>query len=132
VDGAGAPAFEEANKVLGNLDIHREMDDFGADCPSLRCLNRFSMGILKIEKLFINGLDQDPDSAALATAAIPLARPQAVEGTAEGLQAHGQMVHLHHLNYDQGQGYPIFRALPAEVAGILLAQNPVGGGGSFL
>jgi EAL domain-containing protein (putative c-di-GMP-specific phosphodiesterase class I) len=44
-----------------------------------------------LEKLFINGLDQGPESTAIVTAVIPLARSQGGKVTAEGLEAQGQM-----------------------------------------
>ena len=77
-----------------------------------------------MEKLFINGLDQGPESTAIVTAVISLAKSLGMRVTAEGIETLDQMEHLQRLDCDQGQGYHFSRPLTAQAAEELLASNP--------
>jgi EAL domain-containing protein (putative c-di-GMP-specific phosphodiesterase class I) len=70
-------------------------------------------------------LGQDPESTAIVTAVVALARSLDLKVTAEGIETPRQMEYLQGLNCDLGQGYYFSRALPPEAAEALLARNPV-------
>jgi diguanylate cyclase (GGDEF)-like protein/PAS domain S-box-containing protein len=115
----------EVMKVFCAMNIHLVVDDFGTGYSSLSYLKRFPLDTLKIDKSFIDGLGKDPESTAIVTAIISLARSLGMKVTAEGIETEEQMVYLKNLNCDQGQGYLFSRPLPVQAAEAFLARNPV-------
>ena len=114
----------EAMKIFRSKAIHLVIDDFGTGYSSLSYLKRFPVETLKIDKSFVDGLGKDPESTAIVTAVISLARSLGMSVTAEGIETHDQMMHLHGLGCDQGQGYHFSRPLTPLAAEELLERNP--------
>ena len=106
-------------KVLG---IKVAIDDFGTGYSSLSYLKRFPVDALKIDRSFIEGLD-DPHDAAIVQSVIVLAKTLGLSVTAEGIETPGQRLRLEQLGCTLGQGYLFGRPLAAErtdLAGWLL------------
>jgi diguanylate cyclase (GGDEF)-like protein/PAS domain S-box-containing protein len=114
----------EAMKVFRSMNIHLVIDDFGTGYSSLSYLKRFPVDTLKVDKSFVDGLGKDPESTAIVTAVISLAKSLGMRVTAEGIETVDQMTHLQRLDCDQGQGYHFSRPLPREAAEELLARDP--------
>jgi len=114
----------EAMKTFRSMDIHLVIDDFGTGYSSLSYLKRFPVDTLKVDKSFVDGLGKDPESTAIVTAVISLAKSLGMRVTAEGIETLDQMEHLQRLDCDQGQGYHFSRPLTAQAAEELLASNP--------
>jgi EAL domain-containing protein (putative c-di-GMP-specific phosphodiesterase class I) len=111
-------------KVFRSMNIHLVIDDFGTGYSSLSYLKRFPVDTLKVDKSFVDGLGKDPESTAIVTAVISLAKSLGMRVTAEGIETVDQMTHLQRLDCDQGQGYHFSRPLPREAAEELLARDP--------
>jgi EAL domain-containing protein (putative c-di-GMP-specific phosphodiesterase class I) len=107
------------------MDIHLVVDDFGTGYSSLSYLKRFPVDTLKVDKSFVDGLGKDPESTAIVTAILSLARSLGMKVIAEGIETQEQMTYLQGLNCDQGQGYHFSRPLTVEAAEAILGQNPI-------
>ena len=115
----------EIMKTFRAMDIHLVVDDFGTGYSSLSYLKRFPVDTLKVDKSFVDGLGKDPESTAIVTAILSLARSLGMKVIAEGIETQEQMTYLQGLNCDQGQGYHFSRPLSVETAEAILAQNPL-------
>ena len=74
---------------LKDLGVHIAMDDFGTGYSSLRYLQRFPFDRIKIDRSFINEIDDSPDSAAIVGAMIALSKRLNMATTAEGHRNRG-------------------------------------------
>ena len=114
----------EAMKTFKSMNIHLVIDDFGTGYSSLSYLKRFPVDTLKVDKSFVDGLGKDPESTAIVSAVISLAKALGMRVTAEGIETLEQMQHLQRLDCDQGQGYHFAKPLPPGLAEDLLARDP--------
>lgn len=118
---------ERASKVLGalrDLGVQVAMDDFGTGYTSLASLQRMPIDILKIDRSFVTGMLEDPDSVAIVRAILSLANALGMETTAEGIESENLARALTDLGCTRGQGF--FFAPPLEPDAALdywLARN---------
>ena len=92
------------------------LDDFGTGYASLSHLKRFPVDHIKIDRGFVQNLEQDEGDRAIVAAIIGLGRSLDMRVTAEGVETEGQAECLRELGCDQGQGY-LF-AIPSEASQI--------------
>jgi EAL domain-containing protein (putative c-di-GMP-specific phosphodiesterase class I) len=105
------------------LGVRLAVDDFGTGYSSLSYLRRFPIDILKIDKVFVDGVAQDSEASALANAIVELGRALDLQVAAEGIELSGQLDQLRDMGCDLGQGFYWARPLPTEAAGALLAAR---------
>ena len=113
----------ETMRALDSLGYKISIDDFGTGYSSLEYLKRFPVDSLKIDRTFINGIDTDPDNAAIVRAAISMAHSMGLKVVAEGVETEEQLLYLHKLRCDLIQGYLLGRPLPAKDAIALLDEK---------
>lgn len=102
------------------------MDDFGTGHSSLSCLHQFPIDVLKIDRSFIQSLDQHVEFAAVIQAIVTLAQTLGLSVVAEGIETMEQLAVLQALNCDQLQGYLFARPLPINDAlDFLLNPQPL-------
>ena len=89
------------------------IDDFGTGYSSLARLQNFPVSRLKIDMSFVQGMTTNPDSLAIVTAVIGLARALQLRTVAEGVESQDQIDKLRSLQCDVAQGYFFAKALPA-------------------
>ena len=91
--------------ALRDLNLRLAIDDFGTGYSSLLYLKRFPVGVLKIDRSFVNGLGVSSEDEVIATTIISLARALELEVVAEGVENEIQLERIHQLGSDYGQGY---------------------------
>ncbi len=87
------------------LGVRIAVDDFGTGYSSLAFLRRFPVDVLKIDKMFIDGVAADPQEAALAQAVVRLAATMHLDAVAEGVAAPEQYEALVRMRCPYGQGF---------------------------
>jgi diguanylate cyclase (GGDEF)-like protein len=109
--------------ALKALGVQLAIDDFGTGYSSLGHLRRLPFDILKIDKLFIDGIGGGPAESAFARAIMKLARTLDLETVAEGIEGANQASELRDLHCDLGQGYYFAKPLPAQDIDALLGST---------
>ena len=107
---------------LKDLGIRIAVDDFGTGYSNLAYLKRFPVDLLKVDKSFVDGLEDDSDDSAIVKAIIDLARAMGMRTVAEGIETTGQASQLRDLECELGQGYYFSEPLPAAEASALLVN----------
>ncbi len=118
---------EEAMAVIADLEelgVSLAMDDFGTGYSSLGYLKRFRFGSLKIDRSFIQDVDEDAQSASLVAAVIGLSHSFRARAVGEGVETVDQLSYLRLLRCDMAQGYLFSRPVPAADFAQLLARPP--------
>ena len=118
--GRSSASISTVLKQLRSSGISIALDDFGTGYASLMHLKHFPVDHVKIDKTFIEDLDQNTDDEAIVAAIIGLGRSLNMQITAEGVERRAQEVCLLGLGCDAVQGFLYSAAVPAcGVAGLL-------------
>lgn len=103
-----------AIRQIQSLGFEVAIDDFGTGYSSLSYLQRFRAQQIKIDRAFIDALDDNPsDAYAIIRAICAMAHSLEMTVVAEGVETGTQMQALVNLRCDQVQGYLLGRPLPA-------------------
>ena len=106
-------ATQETLKALQAQGCKIAIDDFGTGYSSFSYLKQFSANKLKIDKMFIDHIEQ-PKDAALVRAMIEMSHALGAIAIAEGAETADQIDHLKLLGCDEIQGYYYSKPLPLE------------------
>ncbi|MDE2400344.1 MAG: EAL domain-containing protein [Burkholderiales bacterium] len=98
---------------LNQLGIEISIDDFGTGYSSLAYLTTLPISELKIDRSFVHGLGTTPQSTAVVSAIIALARALGLRVVAEGVEEVAQMEILYNLGCHICQGFLFARPMPA-------------------
>jgi len=115
---------ERAAAILAQLrtaGARISIDDFGTGYSSLSYLHRFPIDAMKIDRSFVNGIENDSQHAEIVRTIINLAHNLRKEVTAEGIETPAQAQTLINFRCERAQGYLFSRPLPAEAATKLLS-----------
>jgi EAL domain-containing protein (putative c-di-GMP-specific phosphodiesterase class I) len=112
-------------RALKEMGIKISVDDFGTGYSSLSYLKRLPIDILKIDRSFTRDIDMDPDSTAIVTAIVALAKSLDLSVLAEGVESAEQLNFLRKEKCDRVQGYFYSRPVNPEALLLLLAQRRV-------
>jgi predicted signal transduction protein with EAL and GGDEF domain/FixJ family two-component response regulator len=113
------PALHRLNEIGVEISI----DDFGTGYSSLAYLTTLPISELKIDIRFVRDLGVTPQSSAVVTAIIALARSLGLRVVAEGVETLRQMDVLHRLGCGVMQGFLFSRAVPADELQLWLEQT---------
>ena len=102
------------------LGVSLSTDDFGTGYSSLSYLHRFPFERLKIDRSFINLMD-DEKSGAIVKTILMLGENLNIEVVAEGIETASQLEKLRSLGCTAGQGYLFSRPIAREAAEEFLA-----------
>jgi diguanylate cyclase (GGDEF)-like protein/PAS domain S-box-containing protein len=116
---ATAAALEE----LQDLGVRVVIDDFGTGYSSLSYLERFPVDYIKIDRSFVDRLDEDTGAAVLVSGVIRLAHALSLKVIAEGVESAEQLERLRGMGCDVAQGHFFSESLPSEAAGALLGTR---------
>jgi EAL domain-containing protein (putative c-di-GMP-specific phosphodiesterase class I) len=81
------------------------LDDFGAGLIAFRHLKDFLFDMVKIDSLFVRGIDSSPDNQALVAALLSVAHQFGMLAVAEGVETEAEARFLRKLGVDCLQGY---------------------------
>lgn len=125
-EGALISRTEEATEILESLralGITISLDDFGSGYSSLNYLKQFPINVLKIDRSFINDLEQNRESTVITETIIQLAHSLNLTITAEGIETEAQLQFLQRRQCDEGQGFYFERPVAAERISELVQQD---------
>jgi EAL domain-containing protein (putative c-di-GMP-specific phosphodiesterase class I) len=83
---------------------------------------------LKIDRLFVAGLDKNVEDEVIVAAMIELARGLGLTVVPEGVETFEQLRRLRKAGCDMAQGFYFSRPLPTEAVAALLRRNLLGDG----
>ncbi len=111
---------------LSSLGVGLVLDDFGTGYSTLGYLRRMPIRAIKIDRTFIVGIPEDPDSCAIVTAMLTVAHHFKLAVVAEGVERANQGAYLRSLGCEFAQGHFYSRALPSSaIVEHLSADKPV-------
>ncbi len=99
---------------LNEIGVEISIDDFGTGYSSLAYLTTLPISELKIDRSFVRDLGMTPQSSAVVTAIIALARSLGLRVIAEGVENLRQMEVLHRLGCGVMQGFLFSKPQPPE------------------
>ena len=109
-------------QALRSLGLGLEIDDFGTGYSSLSYLRHLPVGVLKIDRSFVEDLTENPEAQKVVRGIVDLARSLDLRTVAEGIETEGQLEVLRSMNCETGQGYLFSRPVPAREIPQLLAR----------
>ena len=104
----------ETLETLSRNKIKIAIDDFGTGYSSLAYLKRLPIHLLKIDRIFVDGLPSDTEDDAITSAVLNMSKALNLQVVAEGIETSEQLDHLTGKHCDFGQGYYLGRPMPAE------------------
>ncbi|MEO1430100.1 MAG: EAL domain-containing protein [Cyanobacteria bacterium J06633_8] len=109
---------------LKERNIKLIMDDFGTGYSSLSYLHSFPLNTLKIDKSFLNLMQQNHQNMSLVPAIIGIAHSMGMKAIAEGVENYEQLSQIKHLNCNFAQGNLFSQpAAPQQILELILS-NP--------
>ncbi|MBQ5988298.1 MAG: bifunctional diguanylate cyclase/phosphodiesterase [Oscillospiraceae bacterium] len=121
--------IESADKALKCIDELRKMginiaiDDFGTGYSSLSYLNKFPANLLKIDKSFIDKMNESDSSKQYVAAIISIGHIMGFKVISEGVEKDSQLQALKDIGCDLIQGYIWGKPMPAEQAEKLITDS---------
>ncbi|WP_281559694.1 EAL domain-containing protein [Thalassomonas sp. RHCl1] len=124
--------LENSDLVLANMQSLKQLgvkillDDFGTGYSSLSYLHRFPIDVLKIDKSFINNVDEDANHRAIIKTIIDLATSLKMATVGEGIENVVDALLLQQMDCMYGQGYYFARPMAADAVEAFMysAANP--------
>jgi EAL domain-containing protein (putative c-di-GMP-specific phosphodiesterase class I) len=105
------------------LGVQLAIDDFGTGYSSMSYLKRFPVQFLKIDRSFVEGLEEDLEGRAILSAMIGLAQALGMKAITEGVETAEQLAQLRKMGCEMAQGSYFSKPLSSEAASALLAAN---------
>ncbi len=101
-------------KALKQLGVKLLLDDFGTGYSSLSYLHRFPIDVLKIDRSFINNINQDHSHRAIIKTIVDLATNLQMATVGEGIENIEDAQFLKRMDCLYGQGYYFAKPMPPE------------------
>ncbi len=112
--------------ALKAMGVRVAVDDFGTGYSALSRLQVYPVDILKIDRSFIDGIDQDPSKGQLVRGILDLGSSLRMSVVAEGIEELGQAEELRGMDSALGQGFLFSRpSPPAEIHALLASNAPL-------
>ncbi len=119
-----ADAAEKVMERLRDYGFPLALDDFGTGYSSLIYLRRFAFDKIKIDRSFLESLDEMGESAILVHSIVHLGRALGLTVTAEGVETPEQHRFLMALGCHEMQGFLFSRPICADDVDALLGKVP--------
>jgi diguanylate cyclase (GGDEF)-like protein/PAS domain S-box-containing protein len=122
--GQLGPEVSRMLDELRSLGVMVALDDFGTGYASLTHLQQFPVDVIKIDRSFIERIDeQDPKATAVIDAILQMSRRLGMQTVAEGIETLEQARYLRARGCTIGQGYFFSRPVPASAMAEILAAR---------
>ncbi len=108
---------------LADFGIGIAIDDFGTGWASLTYLSKFPIHALKIDRIFVAGIEENANDCAIARSIVQLGAELGLAVVAEGIETVAQCEVLQALGCLIGQGYMFGRPTPADDVPLDLAPR---------
>ena len=115
-----------ADRVFDRLkarQIQLAIDDFGTGYSSLSYLDRFPVDTLKIDRSFVNRIDEANQASTIVKATLDLAHNLGFNVVAEGVETWQQVEQLQNWGCEYAQGYYYAKPLDCNLAWNFLQAN---------
>jgi diguanylate cyclase len=119
----GNAAMKQVLAALRALGVRLVLDDFGTGFSSLNYLHSFRFDKLKIDRSFIEHLEDREDSVTIVRTIIGLAHNLGIETVAEGVETLDEFAIVRDFMCDEVQGYLIGRPMPMDEPPELIAMR---------
>ena len=117
-------------QALDSMGVSLSIDDFGTGYSSMSYLKTLPVKELKIDRSFVMGMANDPDSAVIVRSAVDLGHNLGMTVVAEGVQDGFAQRKLADMGCDLVQGYEICRPVPAKELELWIGTLGVAAGAS--
>jgi len=107
-------ATQRTFEGLARIGVFLSIDDFGTGYSSLNYLRQLPAQQLKIDRSFVNDLENSEDARAVVAAVVGLAHALGLRVVAEGVETGGQRDILLAMGCDELQGFFYARPMPAD------------------
>jgi EAL domain-containing protein (putative c-di-GMP-specific phosphodiesterase class I) len=111
---------------IRKLGVRFAIDDFGTGYSSFSYLAKLPVSSIKIDKSFVQNIDTDRDNSVIVRSIIDLSHNLGLKVVAEGVETAAAKKILTAFQCDDGQGYHIWRPMPAQAMTKLLLHHPLG------
>ena len=108
---------------MRKMGLKIAIDDFGTGYSSLSYLNNFPANLLKVDKAFIDQMNESDASKQYVAAIISMGHVMNFDVIAEGVEAEDQLETLREIGCDYIQGFLWGRPLPVEEAEALVVAS---------
>ena len=108
---------------IRRMGVSIALDDFGTGYSSLNVLKQLNVDRLKIDRAFVQEINQPGDASGIATLVVALGRQLNLSTIAEGVETQEQRACLQAMGCQEGQGYLFARPLTAEQLEVWLAAE---------
>jgi diguanylate cyclase (GGDEF)-like protein len=120
--------MENIDAILGNLRAMQDMgvrlsiDDFGTGYSSLARLRTLPVDELKIDRSFVQEIDETGEEGPLVAAIVAMAHSLDLHVVGEGVETADQLAALIEAGCDRAQGYLLGRPAPPDTVEELITQ----------
>ena len=108
---------------LKSIGIEFSLDDFGTGYSSLSYLHQFPFDTLKIDRSFVNSINNNADKLGIVRAIVTLANNLGMDTIAEGIETVKQLAQLKALKCQYGQGYFLSKPLDKEIVEHIISSE---------
>ena len=111
-EGTGGARARSELQQLHDEGVRIAIDDFGTGFSSLGQLRSFPVDMIKVDRSFVQGVEDEAKDAAITANLVALAHALGLQAIAEGIESDSQLASLRALGCDLAQGYLFARPLP--------------------
>ncbi len=108
--------------ALRALGCSIAMDDFGTGYSSLSYLSLFPFDKLKLDKSFVQRMQEDRTCDAIARTVAELGHKLGMRTIAEGVETEAQLASVRDQGFDAVQGYLLSKPIPPERLGEMIPE----------